>query len=314
MQCQVLPSLEEAAMYSEKPVLGGYDGSPSSELALRWAVDEARRRHLPLTVLHAASPDIPLTGMGLGYYQPEGDSGLHEGEQLLAEAKATVAEIAPDLPVRTRMVASAPAVALLDAMTGASVIVLGSRGLDGFSELLVGSTSLHVATHATVPVVVVHADEAVTAGAEAGRVVVGVDGSDGAQDALAFAFDEACLRGIGLTAVRAWRSDYFDSTGAKGGAIPVGVETNLFVPEATEELHKAVAGWRDKYPDVNVRERVVHAAPAKALVECARGAQLLVVGSRGRGGFRSLLLGSVGHAVLHHATCPVAVLRPAVTA
>jgi nucleotide-binding universal stress UspA family protein len=300
-------------MYSDKPVLVGYDGSPSSELALRWGADEARRRHLPLTVLHAAPADLPLTGLGLGYYTPETDSGLVEGEQRLAEAKAKVAEFAPDLSVRTRMVASAPAVALLDAMHEASVIVVGSRGLDGFSELLVGSTSLHVATHAIVPVVVLRADEGAAVGAEAGRVVVGVDGSEGAQDALAFGFDEACLRGIGLTAVRAWHSDYYDSSGAKGGDIPVEVENDLFVPDATEDLRKAVAGWRDKYPDVNVRERVVHAAAAKALVECAHGAELMVVGSRGRGGFRSLLLGSVGHAVLHHATCPVAVVRPFVT-
>ena len=84
----------------------------------------------------------------------------------------------------------------------------------------------------------------------------------------------------------------------------------MVVPAETAALTDAVAGWRKKFPDVDVRERVVHAIAAPALVDAARGAELLVVGSRGRGGFRSLLLGSVSHAVMHHATAPVAVVRP----
>ncbi len=300
-------------MFNDKPVLVGYDGSAASVLALRWAVDEAQRRHLALTVLHAATPDLPLTVVGMGYYG-DGESQVAIGESILDDAKKRVAEWAPDLAINVRLISSAPAPALLDAMTDASVVVLGSRGLDGFSELLVGSTSLHAATHATIPVVVVRPHKDVPAGSEAGRVVVGVDGSESAQDALAFAFDEAYLRGVGLTAVRAWYSEYFDSYGAKGGAIPVSVENETFVPAETAALHESVVGWRNKYPEVDVRERVVHATAAHALIDAARGAELLAVGSRGRGGFRSVLLGSVSHAALHHAACPVAVVRPYATA
>jgi nucleotide-binding universal stress UspA family protein len=297
-------------MFTDKPVLVGYDGSPSSELALHWAADEARRRRLPLRILHAATPDLVMSGIGMGYYQPDfGDQGS-TSETLLTDARTQVARRTPDVHVSTRLIASAPAAALLDGMSDASVVVIGSRGLDAFAELMVGSTSLHVVTRATVPVVVVRRNEKIPTGPEAGRVVVGVDGSDNSQDALAFGFEEACLRGVGLTAVRAWYSEYFDSPGGKGGTIPGSVEAEEFVPAERGALHESVAAWAEKYPSVDLREILVHARAAKALVTAATGAELLVVGSRGRGGFRSLLLGSVSDAALHHATCPVAVVRP----
>src|SRR5207244_778198 len=131
----------------------------------------------------------------------------------------------------------------------------------------VGSTSLHVATHASVPVVVLRTNQSVTDGPEAGRVVVGVDGSDASQDALRFGFGEAQTRGVGLTAIRAWYSTYFDSPGGKGGAIPAHVENQVFVPEETAALHDEVASWSAKYPDVDVREHVVHASAAQVLVD-----------------------------------------------
>lgn len=300
-------------MNSDKAVLVGYDGSGQSKLALRWGLDEAWRRQLPVTILLADTPDIVLNGSGTGYDELAGDPRRVEVQALLTDAVELAAKWAPGVSVSPRLAAASAATAVLEAMGDASIVVLGSRGLGGFRELLVGSTSLHVATHATVPVVVIRTDENVPAGPEAGRVVVGVDGSDVAQDALRFAFDEASLRAVGLTAVRAWHSWYFESPGAKGGAIPEHVEDEVLVPGETAALRDAVAGWRGKYPDVNVRERVVHATAAEALVDAARGSELVVVGSRGRGGFRSLLLGSVSHAVLHHATSPVAIVRPFVT-
>jgi nucleotide-binding universal stress UspA family protein len=194
-------------------------------------------------------------------------------------------------------------------MDAVSLVVVGSRGRGGFNELLVGSTSLHTATHARVPVVVVRGDPTGAEGPETGRIVVGVDGSEAAQDALKVAFEEAELRGVGLTAVRAWKSMFFDSAGGKGGTVPVQVEDETVVPRELTALHDSVAVWRTKHPGVDVREHVVHGDAAWALVEAGRGAEMLVVGSRGRGGFRSLLLGSVSHALLHHATCPVVVVR-----
>ena len=207
-------------MHSDKAVLVGYDGSSQSRLALRWALDEARRRRLPVTILHADIPDVLLNGLSMGYYEPTGDARQAEGQALLTDAAALAAEWAPGVSVSPMLVAASPANAVLGALGDASVVVLGSRGLDGFRELLIGSTSLQVATHATVPVVVTRTNEDVPAGPEAGRVVVGVDGSEAAQDALRFGFDEASLRGVGITAIRAWHSAYFESRGAKGGSIP----------------------------------------------------------------------------------------------
>jgi nucleotide-binding universal stress UspA family protein len=295
-------------MNSEKPILVGYDGSASSERALHWALDEARRLDLPVTILHAQPSEAVLTGLGMGYYDPDGSLRL-QAETLLSEVKTRAHDWAPDVNVRTRLDAHPPAVALLDAAADASIVVLGSRGKGGFAELLVGSTSLHVATHAKVPVVVVRADPTGAEGAEAGRIVVGVDGSDAAQDALRVAFDEAELRHVGLTAIRAWQSGFFDAGGAKSGAIPLHVEEDVVVPGELAALRDAVGPWRAKHPDIDVREELLHGDAAGVLVKAATGAEMLVVGSRGRGGFRSLLLGSVSHAVLHHATCPVVVVR-----
>jgi nucleotide-binding universal stress UspA family protein len=297
----------EVVMNGNKPVVVGYDGSAESEHALHWALAEAGRRQLPVLVAHAAVPDVLMTGVGMGYYEP--DAVIDAGKAVLAEATAKAAEWAPGVVLDTKLVQSTPAASLLEVMPEASMVVTGSRGLGGYGRLLLGSTSLQVATHASVPVVVIRSRPGVADGPEAGRVVVGVDSSEASQDALQFAFDEASLRGVGLTAIRAWHSDFFDSPIGKGGAIPAHVENDVFVPGETAALHEDVTAWCAKYPDVDVRQHLVHATAAEALLEATAGAELLVVGSRGRGGFRSLLLGSVSHAVLHHSLCPVAVIH-----
>lgn len=296
-------------MITSKPIVVGYDGSDGSIRALDWALDDAARRHLPVTVVHAFSPPLPPVSMGLGYYEPDDASGLETAEATLREAAAHAAEVAPAVPVRTRLVTAAPAVALLDGLGDAEMVVLGSRGLDGFSELLVGSTSLHVATHATCPTVVLPPTDQNVSGPQSGRVVVGVDGSPASEDALSFGFEEAGFRGVGLTAIHCWHSEYFDSPGAKGGPIPHSIEVDVFESDELRALSEALAGWREKFPDVDVRQVVVHSDAAKTLVAASVGAELVVVGSRGRGGFRSMLLGSVSHALLHHAHCPVGVVR-----
>ena len=293
-------------MKAQKNIVVGYDGSATSERALHWALDDARRRHLPVQLLHACPVEVDGTGLGS---TTDTDATVRLGcEDVLAEGKAKAEQWAPDVPLRTTLVGASAAAALLDSMADAALVVTGSRGLDGFAELLVGSTSLHVATHATVPVVVVRSQRPGPAAPEAGRVVIGVDLSD-AYDALGFGFEEAALRGAGVTVVQAWSSGYFDSPGI-GAPIPVGVEDDVVLPAMVSELRDAVDPWRSKYPDVDVREHLVHGGAARTLLAAAVGAELLVVGSRGRGGFASLLLGSVSHAVLHHATCPVAVVRP----
>jgi nucleotide-binding universal stress UspA family protein len=135
---------------------------------------------------------------------------------------------------------------------------------------------------------------------------VGVDGSPASDSALGFAFEEASLRGTGLTVVHAWTMPV--STGP-GDILPLVYDIDEVNAEETRLLAETVAGWQEKYPDVRVHRVVAHGAPAHELVQRSAGAELLVVGSRGRGGFRGLLLGSVSQAAIHHAQCPVAVVR-----
>lgn len=189
------------------------------------------------------------------------------------------------------------------------MLVVGSRGLGGLTRLLLGSTGIQVATHSLRPVVVVRPpDAAGSAGPEAGRVVVGVDSSRSSEAAVAFAFEQAARHGLGLTALLALDMPYLDVPG-RVDSIP---ETVLAAEHeaARTWLGESLAGWRENYPDIDVRARTQPGQAARVLLDASSGAHLLVVGSRGRGGFGSLLLGSVSHAVLHHAHRPVAVVHP----
>lgn len=293
-----------------KPILIGYDGSEASKRALRWALEEADRWKVDVTVLNAEFPDLVHNGTGMAYYDPAVDPRLDRGDELLSEAAALAETWAPGVKVNRLLATTGPAIALLDSMDDASMVVVGSRGHNALHKFLIGSTSLHVATHGSVPVVVLREYETTDDGPEAGRVVVGVDASGSSSEALRCAFEEAQLRGAGLTAIRAWHSDYLEARGPRVGAMPVPLNTDLIVEEETADLAREVHEWAAKFPEVDVRQRAVPGRAADVLVEEARGADLLVIGSRGRGGFRSLLLGSVGHAVIRHATGPVMIVRP----
>jgi nucleotide-binding universal stress UspA family protein len=184
--------------------------------------------------------------------------------------------------------------------------VLGTRGLGGFTGLLVGSTSVALASHGHCPVVVVRSRAAGQPPPAEGPVAVGVDGTPAGEAAIAFAYEEASARGVGLVALHAWPESVLEA------ALDVGATTLDFEPaqqQAYEILAERLAGWLEKYPDVQVAREVVRDRPATALLRVAQPAQLLVVGSHGRGGFRGLLLGSTSQHLLHHAPCPVAVVR-----
>ncbi len=292
-----------------KPILVGYDGSEPSKLALRWAMEEAVLCAVPVRILHAQLPDLAVNGMGTPYYDAADDPGFDRGSELLDEALTLAKTWAPDVSVSSRLATTGAALALLSDMDAASLLVVGSRGHNAFHALLIGSTSLHVATHADVPVVIIHAMDDAVAGQEAGRVVVGVDSAGASDEALGRAFAEAQLRGIGLTAVRSWYSDYLDVPSPRAGGSSVPMDTTAIVEDESADLARAVETWASKHPDVDVRQHVVRGRPAEVLLDEGRGAELVVVGSRGRGGFRTLLLGSVGHAVIRHATSPVMVVR-----
>ncbi|NJC74055.1 universal stress protein [Planosporangium thailandense] len=283
------------------PVIVGVDGSPCSLAAVDAAAREAAVRGAPLHVIYAyvwpyiAEPIGPSTADTL-----EGD--LHDdAEQLVREAAARARAAAPTVDVRGEAVPGPATPVLVDRSRTAALVVIGDRGLGGFSGLLLGSVAVELTTHAAAPVLVVRgrADPR-------GDVLLGVDGSPGSEPAVAFAFEEAALRGAGLTAVHAWDSPVRT---APDSMLPPIYTTDDVEDEEERVLAESLAGWRCKYPDVPVRRRLVCGPPRPALLDATGTAQLLVVGSRGRGGFTGLLLGSVSQAMVHHAACPVAVVH-----
>lgn len=287
--------------HNSKPVVVGIDGTSAAAHSVRWAARQAHRDGLPLRLVHAY--ELPI-GFPTGVTQEESVLGAlrARGRQWLAEAADTAAEVLPATRIETALAAASSEAALLRESEDATVIVLGNKGRNALTGLLVGSTSLALAGRAHCPVVLVRdTDEERT-----GPVVVGVDGTEASEPAIAFAFAEASARGVTLVALHAWADSLFELALA-GNNAPLDLDRYRRAGE--ESLAERLAGWQEKYPDVRVDREVVHDQPGHALRAGARDAQLLVVGRRGRGGFRDLVLGSTSQHVIHHATCPVAVIR-----
>ena len=269
-------------------IVAGYDGSTASEEALDWAAREARAHGLVLTVCHAwgrAVPNDAAADLAWKYAERVIARGVQH-----AQATMGVGDVQPLL------VSGSPADVLCDTSASADMVVLGYRGRGGLAGLLLGSVSSQVAGHADGAVVVVRGHWRPVPGHVPRPVVVGADGSGASQPALAFAFAEAALRDVSLLAVCATA----DTANIRGGA-------RLLEADFEQALAKCEAD----YPAVDVRRQLVQGAPRGALLTAAAGAQLLVVGARGRGGLRGMMLGSVSVAVLHHSPCPVAVVHRA---
>ncbi|MEV4410499.1 universal stress protein [Catellatospora sp. NPDC049609] len=282
------------------PVVVGVDGSPPATVALRWAADEAALRGLPLKIAYVSEDPAPREGTST-----EDVALTSAGHKVTDHAMAEVRELHPDITLTTQVLRDDPAHGLIRESETASMVVVGSRGHGGFHDLMLGSTSLQVAMHAKSAVAVVRppaTPEKAGIGA-VGRIAVGVDGSPQSGTALAFAFDEAERRGCGITAVHAWMGPI--TTGAAG--MPFVYDVDTLRDQEETVLDTALAGWRDRYPDIDVRLMTVETSAAAALTEQSMGALMVVVGCRGLGGFTGLLLGSVSQALIHHAGCPVVV-------
>lgn len=289
-------------------VVVGVDRSDHARAAVEWAAEHASRRHLGLRVVHAYDPAQYSVRPPVGWDPDLGRVLTTTAQRLLDETEEVLGVVYPDLRVTTRLHAGPPSQVLLEESTEAESLVVGSRGTGGFTDLLVGSTTLHVASHAYGPVIAVPAvDEDPDAPPPSG-VVVGVDGSALSMAAVEWAFRAADEMGEPLIAVHAWTDP---AQVGPGVMLPLVFDALLVQKEEEVLLAENLAGWSEKYPDVQVRRLVVKAHPVRALVRAARDARLVVVGSHGRGAVRSLVLGSVGHGVLHHATTPVAVVRRA---
>ncbi|SNS11424.1 universal stress protein [Actinomadura mexicana] len=266
-------------------VVVGYDATSASGRALRWAVEEARLRWVPLTVCHAWQRPYSI-----GSIDHEGVALVRRmGEHVLDQGVALAHELAPGLQVRKRLETGGPYEALLNQGPDAELIVVGSHPPE---ETPVGSTALRVPARAGRPVAVVR-----SAASRDGLVVVGVDGSSGADAALAFGFEEAALRGWRLRAVYGcWEP----------GAAPDG-DLSLFGDEdklrhaCGAVLERAVAPWLVKYSAVQATTSLVLRPPREALLEAAEGATLTVVGARGTGAVEPLTLGATSDALLKHA-------------
>ena len=290
-------------MQAQGPVVVGVDGSGSGAEAVCWGAREAARRRVRLRLVSALvlpSPNhIGNPGLGTSYKATMTEAA----ETVLADAVALARSTEPGIDIESELRTGFAVPVLLAESEQAGLVVVGSRGLGGFTGLLVGSVAVALAARGVCPVAVVRgaAEESTT---DTGPVVVGVDGSPTSEEALALAFEEAALRGAPLLALHTWQDDVVELSIA-----PL-VDWNAVEAEEHVLLAERLAGWSEKYPDVEVRRRVVRDRPAAELVDLSRTARLVVVGSRGRGGVRGLLLGSVGHALIHHAHCPVLVARP----
>ncbi|POM23564.1 Universal stress protein [Actinomadura rubteroloni] len=280
-------------------VVVGWDGSAQGETALRWATDEARRRKAPLTVVH--SWDVYVGPWSTAIVFPVTDVET-AARGLLAEGVRHAREDVAD--VRGVLGRGTPAETLLKAAEHADLVVVGSRSHSAVGDLVTGSAAAEVAAHAPCPVVVVRGPLEVGGSGTPGPVVAGVDGSPASLEAVGVAFAEAALRGVPLELVLAWPRS------VRPDPAPL-VDADGLRDVAEERLFRLAAPWREKYPDVAVRADVVDGSPRDVLLSAAEHAALVVVGTRGRGGFRGLLFGSVSRALLDHAPCPVAVAHAA---
>ncbi|MFB4284156.1 universal stress protein [Nonomuraea sp. MTCD27] len=274
-------------------IVVGVDGSVPARAAVAWAANDAFRMHQPLRLVHAVDRQPHQISK---FPDPDRPDQLRRtGQKALNEAVALVHERQPSVEVTTRLEEGSPASILREQAKAAAEMVVGSRGLGGFTGALLGSISDQVAGHTEGPVVVVQGAQRPTYG----QVVVGVDDTPEGRPALAYAFEQATLRGSTLRAVHAWR-------------LPVqafGTVSPHEDPAREEMVKELLKPFARQYPDVTVVVDIRYAGAVEALTAASAEADLLVVGSHGRGAVSSALLGSVSKGVLHHAPCTVAVVR-----
>ncbi|MGV0787694.1 universal stress protein [Mycolicibacterium sp. XJ2] len=283
-------------------ILVGVDGSPDSDAAIQWATHEALLRDEPIRLLHAITPVAvtwPVAYLESSYIE----SMESNGRDILDTAQKTVQAAAGDKAppaIEAHIVNAAAPAALVTASRDAYMTVSGSRGLGVLGRFFLGSVSSGLLHHGKGPVAIVRTDDSPPADAGS-PVLVGIDGSPASEEATALAFDEASRRGVGLTALHAWSDASFPS---------IGSDWERYEDGGHRVLSERLAGWQERYPDVQVQRRIVSDDPARRLVEASGEASLVVVGSRGRGGFSSLVLGSVASKVAQSAKAPVIVVRP----
>jgi nucleotide-binding universal stress UspA family protein len=284
----------------QNTVVVGVDGSEHSLVAARWAAAEAQRRGAALHVVlvyEYAWPGAQFTSPTFLEAQAREFAGT-----VVATAVAQARTAAHGIQISGSSVRGRPSEKLIEQSEHAALLVVGSRGHGGFVNLLSGSTSMQVATHAHGPVAIVRGHAA----AIEGPIVVGVDGSPSSLHALEAAFDAAAKRNAEVIAIRAYEVPMVWSGYGIG---PEFVNPETIEKEQHQSLNEEVAIWQEKYPDVAVKTVVARGSAADVLIGVSKSAQLVVVGTRGHGGFAGLLLGSVGQQLMHHSESPVLIVR-----
>jgi nucleotide-binding universal stress UspA family protein len=293
-----------SALVKRLGIVVAVDGSPASDAATCWAARDAAMRNIPLTVVSvvttptATYPPVPYPeSLGIRL-EDKGRNAAAHAVKIAEDALPTDRKVA----VKSEIVFSTPTQALVKISDEAEIIVVGSSGKGMLVRGFLGSVSSSVVRHANCPVAVIRDEDPLMPDPQHAPVLVGIDGSPASELATEIAFDEASRRGVELIALHAW-SD-----------MPIlelpGLEWSALLSEEERSLSESLAGWRERYPDVTVHLVIACDQPARELIEKSESAQLVVVGSHGRGGLSRMMLGSVSNTVVHAARMPVIVARP----
>lgn len=291
-------------------IVVGYDGSEPAGVALDWAATEAERRGLPLTLLTVLDYFQTMPGtVGVTPWPALNEEILG---RVAAEGARRARKNAQNIDIASIAALGQVARILIEAGHDAEFITVGTRGHGELTGAMVGSVSIAVSAHARCPVVVVRGDSSLPPGPHR-PIVVGIDESPGAEAALRFAADTAAGAGARLIVVSAYQPAVLQVwTGVLLNAVTTEMNPgdNLDARTAAEKVvARAARIARTQYPGLEVSEQVLQGSPAGVIAATTYQAGLAVVGSRGRGGFSGLLLGSVSRRLLHTALCPVAVVR-----
>lgn len=280
------------------PVVVGIDGSEQSDRAVRYALTEARRRGTGITLVHAVHETAPMAAM-LPLYSVEAFTEV--GRRLVDDAERLALDIDPAVEISTSVKGGSRVGILVDAGQHASAIVLGHRSRSLAGRVLTSSTTTGVAARAHCPVVSV--PDSWVEGSEIGRVVVGVDESHAAHDALDLGFREAGRRKAKLVALHAWKlPTAYDDIAYSQATV------DEWLASATEEMNKTLAPFRESYPDVEIELDLRHEFAGQALIAATENADLIVVGRRGHGAPWGIYLGSLARLLIREGKCPVEVV------